>query len=196
MLWANNHTLTLLAKQTDTSKCQLSLRGYTWLFCLQFSQVRLCKNSRENCVRSGYLVDTSHSLVQCPAKEHENCDIVFNKRSFHLYIVYLKLIGRAEENFEIFMHVHLLIESLWISTTFWCIRSITYPKAEFNIKNRPTFIHVRTSILKKNTKQLDSFWSICIFKAKVCSFLVIMEDRIKLSNYKDVCACQEVISRD
>ena len=28
------HILTLLVKQTNTSKCQLSLRGYTWLFCL------------------------------------------------------------------------------------------------------------------------------------------------------------------
>ena len=43
----------------------------------------------KNCVRSGYLVDTSHSLVQCTAKEHENCDIVFNERPFHLYILYL-----------------------------------------------------------------------------------------------------------
>ena len=43
----------------------------------------------KNCVRSGYLVDTSHRLVQCTAKEHENCDIVFNERPFHLCIVYL-----------------------------------------------------------------------------------------------------------
>ena len=43
----------------------------------------------KNCVRSGYLVDTSHSLVQRTAKEHENCDIVFNERPFHLYILYL-----------------------------------------------------------------------------------------------------------
>ena len=43
----------------------------------------------KNCVRSGYLVDTSHALVQCTAKEHENCDIVYNERTFHLCIVCL-----------------------------------------------------------------------------------------------------------
>ena len=51
----------------------------------------------------------------------------------------------------------------------WAIRSITYPKPEFNIYNRQTFILVKTPFLKKKTKQLDSFASICIFKAKVCS---------------------------
>ena len=43
----------------------------------------------KNCLRSGYLVDTSHSLVQFTAKEHENCDIIFNERPFHLCILYL-----------------------------------------------------------------------------------------------------------
>ena len=39
--------------------------------------------------------------------------------------------------------------------------------------------------------------SLCLFlEQKFVLFVVIMEDRIKLSNYKDVCACQEVISRD
>ena len=49
----------------------------------------VCNSLGKNCVRSGYLVDTSHSLVQCTAKEHENCDIVFNERPFHLCIVWL-----------------------------------------------------------------------------------------------------------
>ena len=122
-------------KPTRASVSSLSEATHDCFVCSSL-QCAFARIQGKICIRSGYLVDTSHSLVQCPAKEHENCDIVFNERSFHLYIVYLKLIGTAEENFEIFMHVHLLIESLWISTTFWCIwaiRSITYPKAEFNI---------------------------------------------------------------
>lgn len=47
----------------------------------------------KNCVRSGYLVDTSHALVQCTAKEQENCDIVSNERPFHLCIVCFQPIG-------------------------------------------------------------------------------------------------------
>ena len=94
MLWANNHILTLLVRQTDTSKYQLSLSEATHdcvvcnsLKCAFTSLTQEFKG--KNCVRSGYLVDTSHSLVQCTAKEHENCDIVFNERPFHLYILYL-----------------------------------------------------------------------------------------------------------
>ena len=105
MLWANNHILTLLVKQTDTSKYQLSLRGYTWLCCLQFSQVRLYITDARIQRKKLCLVDTSHSLVHCTAKEHENCDIVFNERPFHLYILYLQPIGACEEHFEVSMPI-------------------------------------------------------------------------------------------
>ena len=112
MLWANTISLPSLSnKPTRASVSYLSEATHDCFVCSSL-QCAFARIQGKNCVRSGYLVDTSHSLVQCLAKEHENCDIVFNERSFHLYIVYLKLIGTAEENFEIFMHVHLLIESL------------------------------------------------------------------------------------
>ena len=64
----------------------------------------------KNCVRSGYLVDTSHALLQCTAKEHENCDIASNEKPFHLCIVCFQLIGA--QHFEILsMHVHAFSSS-------------------------------------------------------------------------------------
>ena len=64
----------------------------------------------KNCERSGYLVDTSHALVQCTAKEHENCDVTSNQRPFHLCIVCFQPIGA--QRFEILsMHVHAFSSS-------------------------------------------------------------------------------------
>ena len=53
-----------------------------------------------------------HTHLYSARQKSTRTATLFLTRSFHLYIVYLKLIGTAEENFEIFMHVHLLIESL------------------------------------------------------------------------------------
>ena len=75
----------------------------------------------KNCVRSGYLVDTSHALVQCTAKEHENCDVASNQRSFHLCIVCFQPIGA--QHFEILsMHVHAFSSST-VRVVKWGSRS-------------------------------------------------------------------------
>ena len=94
-------------KPTRATISSLSEATHDCVFCntLKCAFTSLTQEFKgKNCVRSGYLVDT-YALVQCTAKEQENCDIVSNDRPFHLCIVCFQPIG--VKHFEISsMHVH------------------------------------------------------------------------------------------
>ena len=100
-------------KPTRASISSLSEATHDYVVCnpLKWAFTSLTQEFKgKNCVRSGYLVDKSHALVQCTAKEHENCDIASNERPFHLCIVCFQPI--VAQHFEILsMRVHAFSSS-------------------------------------------------------------------------------------